>query len=88
MPMTGNVRSWDAAATDPTTVGEVAEAVAFFRAHLGDAWRGWSIGAPLATRFHTAFQGGLREWVRLYRLARSLDGVRNLGRLLQGGVGS
>jgi hypothetical protein len=88
MPMMGRVRSWAEAAEDPEAVGEFADALAYFRRVLREEWKGWEKGSPLATYFHTSFQGGPREWVRLYRLIRALDGVPNLEALLRSDLGS
>ncbi len=59
------------------------EAVEHFRHVLGERWRGWQQHSHLARSFHTSIQGGEREWVRLHRLARSLDGVANVELLVK-----
>lgn len=77
MPSVAGRMSWDDAARalrDP----EPAAAVVFFRAALGEDWRGWTAGAPLADAFVTAFQIGPPECVRLHRMIGALDGTANL----------
>lgn len=88
MPMMGTVRSWDAAASDSTTCGEVAEAVGILRLMLGEHWKGWETGAPLATFFHTTFQGGPREWVRLGRLIHALEDAPNRHSMVRRDLGA
>lgn len=71
----GGLKSWQEAEADPGTVGEVADAVRCFRSILGVRWKGWQKSSPLANVFPMSFQGGPREWVRLYRLIRELEGI-------------
>jgi hypothetical protein len=88
MPMMGGPSSWADAVGDEGTVGEFADAVAYFRRVLRENWNGWKKGAPFVTYFHTSFQGGPREWARLYRLARALDDVPGLEALVRSDLGS
>jgi hypothetical protein len=71
------------------------DAVEFFQRALRDDWSGWERpekwegAAPLASTFHTSFQGGAREWVRLHELARALFGLENLDAVVgRRGLGS
>ncbi len=86
---------------DSRTVGEMAEAAAYFRRVLGDQWQGWKSEpftqdfhvhrkerAQLAEVFDISFQGGPREWVRLYRLIQALDGVAHVDALVRSDLGS
>jgi hypothetical protein len=82
------IRSWTEADADPRTTGEFADAVAYFRRVLGDNWNGWTRAAPLACVFGPSFQGGPREWLRLYRLIRALDGLANVDDLVRRDLGS
>lgn len=75
MPAMGGFQSWQEAEADLGTVGEVADAVRCFRSILGDRWKGWQKSSPLANVFPMSFQCGPREWVRLYRLIRELEGI-------------
>jgi hypothetical protein len=88
MPMMGAFDSWQAAEADAGTVDEVARAVAYLRPILGEEWKGWANGAPLATVFTLSFQGGPREWVRLHRLVRTLEGVAERDSLVRRDLGS
>ncbi|MEZ4359122.1 MAG: hypothetical protein R3B48_03005 [Kofleriaceae bacterium] len=54
------------------------DAIRYFRGMLGERWRGWQQRSHLARSFHTSFQCGVREWVRLHRLAIALDGLDNV----------
>src|SRR5947209_3343283 len=73
MPKTGGRTSWrdlERARLD----ADVAKAVVFFHASLGDEWPGWTEGRPLANGFFTALQTGPAECVRLHRMVGVLDG--------------
>jgi hypothetical protein len=54
---------------------ELRAAFDFFRAVLGESWRGWMEGAPLAQCFGLCLQSRSPEWVRLYRLTLALEDV-------------
>ncbi len=69
----GRLRSWDEASAQATDDREMSAAVAFFRALLGEEWKGWQEAHHLARSFHTATQGGPREWIRLHRLAQLFE---------------
>ena len=97
----GSATSWGDVIADSRTVGEMAEAVAYFRRVLGDQWQGWRSEpftwdfhahrkkrAQLAEVFDLSFQGGPREWVRLYRLIQALDGVAHVEALVRSDLGS
>lgn len=73
---------------EPGIDADTLEAMHRFRSLLGDNWPGWRTGAPLANRFHTTFQGGLPEGVRLVRLLAALEGVPNRDLAIRQGLGS
>jgi hypothetical protein len=85
---TSRIRSWGDAVADSRSVGEFADAVGYFRQVLGDCWAGWDKRSPLATVFDPSFQHGPREWVRLYRLIRSLRDTVELDEVVRRGIGS
>jgi hypothetical protein len=88
MPARGGFGSWQEAEGDPGTVGEVADAVGCLRTILGERWMGWAKSAPLANVFTISFQEGPREWVRLQRLVRDLEGVPGRDRVVRRDLGS
>lgn len=75
--------SWTAAADLVHNHPAMRDAVSYFRRVLGARWTGWQKHSHLARSFHTTFQGGEREWVRLHRLAIALDGVDNVELLVK-----
>lgn len=79
----GGFKSWQDAEADTGTVGEVSDAVRCFRSILGDRWKGWQKSSPLANVFAMSFQGGPREWVRLHRLIRELEGIPGRDRVVR-----
>lgn len=86
----GSFPSWDAALAsrfcdeDP----EAREALLWFRARLGESWKGWEESFHLATRFFNGFQGLAWEGVRLYRDLQILANAPNLEMVLRRGIGS
>jgi hypothetical protein len=96
MPLTGAdpacsdraVYSWESAEAQAVSVEGMPDAVTYFRRVLGETWWGKATKAQHAVVFHTSFQDGPREWVRLHRLARALEGVADLDDLVRQGLGS
>ena len=75
--------SWNAAAESVRENPATRDAVEYFRRVLGERWRGWQQHSHLARSFHTSFQGGAREWVRLHLLTIALDGLDNVNLLVK-----
>jgi hypothetical protein len=82
MPKAGAWISWHD--VEQARLGDdVATAVTFFRATLGDDWLGWAEGRPLANSFLTAFQSCPAEGVRLHRMALALAGTANIDLIIK-----
>ena len=80
----GRPQTWAEAAAHASSDREMVDAVVFFRGILDEAWKGWRGDHHFARSFHTATQGGPREWVRLYRLALALNRTPGLEVLVRG----
>lgn len=80
----GRPQTWVEAAAHASADREMADAVRFFRGILGEEWQGWRGDYHFARSFHTAMQGGPREWVRLFRLALILERSPGLEVLVKG----
>ena len=75
LPRLDNHQSWADARKDPRAVGEAIEALAGFEQMLGNDWRGWTEGVPLARVFFVRLQHQPAEGVKFWRMVRALDGV-------------
>ena len=76
MPQGAPRRSWHDIGRG-TLAPEVAAAVTFFRAALGEDWPGWTERWPLANIFFAEVQRGPAECVRLHRMFRVLENVEH-----------
>lgn len=79
----GTPRNWAEAADAARDQPAMQDALTYFHRVLGERWRGWAQRSHLARLFHTSIQGGVREWIRLHRLASALTMVENVELLVK-----